>query len=162
MLFRLFRHNLLQIICSPSFKPEGVVVEEVEVDEKVEAGLRRERVVEEGGDGAPQLEPVEEVLPGEDQPLRVQQAEAAEQREQDRQAEPVPREDRQGLEPVLKFCQSNGNKSLMAGLYPKKYNTNLDIPTGRHLAAICRSSGPKSSPPKHNQARDYFLPFRDL
>ena len=88
---------------SPRFEPEGVVVQEVEVDEKVEAGLRRERVVEEGGDGAPQLEPVEEVLPGEDQPLRVQQAEAAEQREQHRQAEPVPREDRQGLEPVLKF-----------------------------------------------------------
>ena len=115
MLFRIFRHNLLQIICSPSFKPEGVVVEEVEVDEKVEAGLRRERVVEEGGDGAPQLEPVEEVLPGEDQPLRVQQAEPAEQREQDRQAEPVPREDRQGLEPVLKF-----GVVFMTGWYPKK------------------------------------------
>ena len=46
---------------------------------------------------------MEEELPHEDQPLRAQQAEAAEQREQDGQAEPVPREDRQGLEPVLKF-----------------------------------------------------------
>ena len=87
---------------SPRFEPEGVVVQEVEVDEKVEPGLGRERVVKEGGDGAPKLEPVKEVLPGEDQPLWVQQAEAAEQREQDRQAEPVPREDREGLEPVLK------------------------------------------------------------
>ena len=49
------------------------------------------------------MELVEEELPHEDQPLRAQQAEAAEQREQDGQAEPVPREDRQGLEPVLKF-----------------------------------------------------------
>ena len=87
---------------SPRFEPKGVVVQEVEVDEKVEPGLGRERVVKEGGDGAPKLEPVKEVLPGEDQPLWVQQAEAAEQREQDRQAEPVPREDREGLEPVLK------------------------------------------------------------
>ena len=69
----------------------------------MEPGLRGERVVEEGGDGSPEVELVEEVVPQEDQPLRVQQAEAAEQREQDGEAEPVPGEDRQGLEPVLKF-----------------------------------------------------------
>ena len=68
----------------------------------MEPGLRGERVVEEGGDGSPEVELVEEVVPQEDQPLRVQQAEAAEQREQDGEAEPVPGEDRQGLEPVLK------------------------------------------------------------
>ena len=87
----------------PSFEPQRVVVQEVEVDQEVEPGLRGERVVEEGGDGAPQVELVEEVLPREDQPLRAEQAEAAEQREQDGEAEPVPGEDRQGLEPVLKF-----------------------------------------------------------
>ena len=96
-------HSVSYSMNLPSFEPQRVVVQEVEVDQEVEPGLRGERVVEEGGDGAPQVELVEEVLPREDQPLRAEQAEAAEQREQDGEAEPVPGEDRQGLEPVLKF-----------------------------------------------------------
>ena len=94
----------LNILSSlPCFEPERVVVQEVEVDEEVEPGLRCERVVEERGDGPPQVELVEEVLPHEDQPLRAEQAEPAEQSEKDGKAEPVPREDRQGLEPILKI-----------------------------------------------------------
>ena len=94
----------LNILSSlPCFEPERVVVQEVEVDEEVEPGLRCERVVEERGDGPPQVELVEEVLPHEDQPLRAEQAEPAEQGEEDGKAEPVPRKDRQGLEPILKI-----------------------------------------------------------
>lgn len=47
----------------PSLQPDGVVVQEVEVDQKVESRLRGEGVEEERRHRAPQVKRVDEVFP---------------------------------------------------------------------------------------------------
>ena len=86
----------------------------------MEPGLRGERVIEEGGEGPPEVEAAEDRLPGKDQPVRVEQSEAAEQGEEDGAAEPVSGEHWQALEPVLQVVA--GRHGGGAFLFPSAWN----------------------------------------
>ena len=96
------------VVGRAAFKDSGlqsqrVVVQEVEVDQEVKSCLWRQRIVEEGGDGPPQMEPVHQVFPHQHQPARREQAKTAEQCKQNGASKPISGENGQALEPVLKI-----------------------------------------------------------
>ena len=69
---------------------DGVTVEEIQVDEEVESGLRCEGVIEECRDRPPDLELLKQRVPLEHEPAGWQDAEATQQGKRYCGAEPVP------------------------------------------------------------------------